>query len=93
MGGVIRKIIGGWALGAAILLPLVAQGPAPRARADGASSESQIFAPIPKVSGPTPHLADGTPDLSGVWMGGGSNSGDITKALKPGDAVSMTPWA
>ena len=26
-------------------------------------------------------------------MGGGSNSGDITKALKPGDSVVMTPWA
>ena len=51
------------------------------------------FAPIPTVKGPAPHLADGTPDLSGVWMGGGSNSGDITKALKPGDSVVMTPSA
>ena len=52
-----------------------------------------IFKPPPKVTGPAPHFADGTPDLSGLWMGGGSNSGDITKALKPGDSVVMTPWA
>jgi len=54
---------------------------------------SQIFRPPPVVKGPAPHLPDGTPDLAGVWMGGGSNSGDITKALKPGDRVVMTPWA
>jgi len=51
------------------------------------------FAPIPTVTGPTPHLPDRTPDLSGAWMGGGANSGDISKALKPGDSVKMLPWA
>lgn len=45
-------------------------------------AQSGIFKEPPKVTGPAPRLADGTPDLSGVWMGGGSNSGDITKALK-----------
>jgi hypothetical protein len=44
-------------------------------------------------TGPAPHLADGTPDLSGLWMGSGSNSGDISKGLKPGDLVVMQPWA
>jgi hypothetical protein len=44
-------------------------------------------------AGPAPRLPDGTPDLSGVWMGGGSNSGDITKGLKPGEEVVMLPWA
>jgi hypothetical protein len=44
-------------------------------------------------SGPTPRLPDGTPDLAGVWMGGGSNSGDITKGLKPGEEVIMLPSA
>jgi hypothetical protein len=38
-------------------------------------------------------LADGTPDFSGVWLGGGSNDADITRALKPGDSVVMQPWA
>ena len=35
----------------------------------------------------------GLPDLSGLWLGGGSNSGDITKGLKPGEEVVMLPWA
>ncbi|HTW65166.1 MAG TPA: hypothetical protein VME17_11145 [Bryobacteraceae bacterium] len=45
--------------------------------------------------GPAPKFADGTPDLSGVWLGGGSNSTDISnpKSLKPGDQVIMLPWA
>ena len=57
------------------------------------AAQSEIFRQPPNVTGPAPHLPGGTPDLSGVWMGGGSNSGDITKALKPGDTVTMTPWA
>src|SRR5215472_17509155 len=65
---------------------LLAQAPPPE-------PASSIFRQPPVVTGPTPHLPDGTPDLSGVWMGGGSNSGDITKALKPGDSVVMTPSA
>jgi hypothetical protein len=60
-----------------------AQAPAP----------APIFRQPPVVKGPTPHLADGTVDLSGTWNGGGSNSSDISKALKPGDTVSMQPWA
>lgn len=44
-------------------------------------------------AGPTPHLADGTVDLSGAWMGSGSNSGDISKGLKPGEQLVMLPWA
>ena len=52
-----------------------------------------IFKQPPVVKGPAPKLPDGTPDLSGVWMGGGSNSGDISKGLKPGDSVEMLPWA
>ena len=44
-------------------------------------------------AGPTPHLLDGTVDLSGAWMGSGSNSGDISKGLKPGEQLVMQPWA
>lgn len=45
--------------------------------------------------GPAPKLADGTPDLSGVWLGSGSDSADIAdpKSLKPGSEVDMLPWA
>src|SRR5215469_17052940 len=61
-------------------------------RAQAPPAES-IFRQPPVVTGPAPHLADGAPDLSGVWMGGGSNSGDITKGLKEGDSVVMLPSA
>ena len=39
--------------------------------------------------------ADGTPDLSGVWLGSGSNDADIAnpRGLKAGDSVVMLPWA
>jgi hypothetical protein len=47
----------------------------------------------PTPTGPAPKLADGTPDLSGVWLGGGSSDADISRSLKPGDSVVMLPWA
>ena len=31
-----------------------------------------IFKALPVVTGPIPHLTDGTVDLSGTWNGGGS---------------------
>jgi len=45
--------------------------------------------------GPAPKMADGTPDLSGVWLGGGGNDADISnpRGLKPGEQVVMLPWA
>ena len=47
----------------------------------------------PAPTGPAPKLADGTPDFSGAWVGGGANDGDISRSLKPGDSVVMLPWA
>ena len=45
------------------------------------------------VNGPVPRLADGKPDLTGPWLGGGSN-GDIERegGLKPGE-LPLLPWA
>src|SRR5580658_4291122 len=47
------------------------------------------------ADGPAPKLADGTPDLSGVWLGGGASDADISnpKSLKPGSEIVMLPWA
>jgi hypothetical protein len=39
---------------------------------------------------PAPHLPNGHPDLSGVWMGGG---GIAVRNLKPGDEIVLTPDA
>src|SRR5689334_6226439 len=47
------------------------------------------------VNGPVPRLADGHPDFTGPWKGGGSDA-DIERegGLKPGELVAlMLPWA
>ena len=45
------------------------------------------------VNGPVPRLPDGHPDLTGPWLGGGSNA-DIERegGLKPGE-LPLLPWA
>src|SRR5205814_7164761 len=49
--------------------------------------------PDSQVDGPAPRLPDGHPDLSGPWLGGGSNA-DIERegGLKPGE-LPLLPWA
>jgi hypothetical protein len=42
--------------------------------------------------GPAPRLPDGTPDLSGVWVGAGP-IGDISMGLQPGEEIVMLPAA
>ena len=37
-------------------------------------------------------LPDGSPDMSSVWMGSGSNSADIRLSLKPGEELILLPW-
>lgn len=46
-----------------------------------------------EAEGPVPRLPDGKPDLTGPWVGGGSNS-DIERegGLKPGE-LPLLPWA
>ena len=77
---------------------LVAQTPAAQATAPSTPKtgtiglyRNQLLAP----DGPAPKFADGTPDLSGAWLGSGGSDADISnpKSLKTGDTVSMLPWA
>ena len=68
--------------------PAPSQDPKPKTGTIGLY-RNQPLAP----DGPAPKLADGTPDLSGVWLGSSANAADITRALKPGDQVVMLPWA
>jgi hypothetical protein len=43
-------------------------------------------------SGPAPKLSDGTPDLSGVWSGGGP-VGDLAQGLAKGETIPLLPEA
>ncbi len=44
-------------------------------------------------TGPTPRLADGKVDLSGVWSPDGNFIGDISRGLKQGDTITLTAAA
>jgi hypothetical protein len=60
------------------------------ARAGGTLSDPAIVPEVPK--GAAPRLPDGTPDLSGLWLGGGP-SRDIRQGLMPGEEIVLLPQA
>lgn len=66
----------------------------PKATTAGAGSGGLDSPEINKKAAekPVPRLPDGTPDLSGVWRGGGP-IGDIAEGLMPGQKIIMKPWA
>jgi hypothetical protein len=74
---------------------LLGQAPAPgQANAKGKGGNIGLYRNQPPVpTGPVRKLADGTVDLSGVWLGSGGSDADISRGLKPGEAVVMLPWA
>ena len=84
------------ALGAAALLAAAAshaqdtQAAATAAAGSGSTLNAEATAARP--TGPAPRLPDGTPDLSGVWVGGGP-VGDISEGLMPGEELILRPEA
>ena len=56
----------------------------------GGASNPALVGAVPE--GPPPKLPDGTPDLSGVWVGSGP-IGDISMGVVPGDEVVLLPAA
>ena len=59
-------------------------------RAGGTLSDPAVVVDLPDA--PTPRLRDGTPDLSGIWMGGGPTR-DIALGLVSGEKIVLLPEA
>src|SRR5688500_1285783 len=57
-----------------------------------ATTEWTPVAPKDIASGPAPRLHDGKPDLSGPWVGGGSN-GNIGRDGGMKEELPLLPWA
>jgi hypothetical protein len=78
----------------AVALPLAQAQNVPPAATSAAGSgglnNPNIAGEIPNA--PVPRLPDGTPDLSGVWSGGGP-IGDIREGLLPGEELILLPEA
>jgi hypothetical protein len=68
-------------------VPLFAQAPA------AAPAPPRGFRGPAPPKGPTPRLADGKVDFSGVWNSDGNFIGDISRGLKEGDTITLTPAA
>jgi hypothetical protein len=95
------------ALASLLTVRAIAQAPAPAAAKSSTLTPGQVTAPAggsanPEAPrprprdvaphGPTPRLADGHPDLTGVWSGGGP-VGDLAQGLAPGETIPLLPAA
>ena len=67
-------------------VPTASTSPAGSGGANSAALAGQV------PDGPAPRLPDGTPDFSGVWVGGGP-VGDIRDGLLPGEEIALLPPA
>ena len=96
-----KKLLAIWGMSLALALvvlgtlhaqqPAQGRGAAPAA----AGNRNRELLTGDLVNGPVPRLADGHPDLTGPWEGGGSDA-DMERegGLKPGELVAlMLPWA
>jgi hypothetical protein len=73
-------------IAAAQAVPVAATSPA---GSGGSSNPDLVEKP---ADAPAPRLPDGTPDFSGVWVGGGP-VGDIAQGLLPGEKIELLPAA
>jgi hypothetical protein len=80
-------------IGIALTAPLIAQTQTPAQEGGrGLGALGQAVRRPPPPAGPTPRLPDGTVDLSGLWVGGGTDSDlEVAGGLKRGE-VPMLPW-
>jgi hypothetical protein len=83
-------------LGAQVTVPVEGVGSGAHVSPDRLGKLGTDWTPVASAevaAGPTPRLHDGKPDLSGPWVGGGSNS-DIERdgGLQPGE-LPLLPWA
>src|SRR3954468_13256664 len=84
----VRRILLGVAF-AAVAMPLLvaqAQNPTSPAGSGGLNTGRRRGAAAP--SGPAPKLANGQPDLSGVWQGGGP-VGDLEQGMPKGEKIPL----
>jgi hypothetical protein len=89
----LKKFVGAFititGLSLALLAPLHSQGRVQQIQVGGSPTVPDNLV----TSQPIPRLPDGTVDITGPWVGGGSN-GDIERdgGLKPGE-LPLLPWA
>jgi hypothetical protein len=77
-----------------ISLAAYAQNAAPGVQAEGGGQALVSLIHLQsKSTKPAPRLADGKPDLQGLWSPDKNFMYNITSALKPGEELPIQPWA
>ena len=86
-------VIVGTVVGLTLSLLAQAHAQEQRVRTLRAGPSGPVLTDEALINGPVPRLPDGKPDLTGPWVGGGSNN-DIERegGLQPGE-LPLLPWA
>ena len=83
-----RRMFIGVALAALAVPALLAQTPSPTSAAGSGGLNTGRGRGAPPPSGPAPKLANGHPDFSGVWQGGGP-VGDLAQGMPKGEEIPL----